>query len=162
MNNPAYNIAQINIARLNLPIDDPQNRDFVSNLDRINSLAETYPGFVWRLKDESGNATAIQVFDDPLMIVNMSIWESIDMLFAYTYRSEHVDIFRRQAEWFATLKTPHLALWWIPHNHIPMPSEGKEKLEYLSDYGATPYAFTFKKQFSSEDMLTYFSIFNQP
>lgn len=151
MTEQRYNIAQINIARLQAPIDDPQISDFVANLDRINAVAESALGFVWRLKDDSGNATAIQIFDDPLLIINMSVWESIDALFSYTYRSDHVDIFRRRGEWFGKLDTAHLVLWWIPKNKIPTPAEGKEKLAYLTKHGPTPYAFTFKKQFSASD-----------
>ena len=141
MSSQVYNIAQINIARLNRPVDDPQNIDFVANLDRLNTSAESSPGFVWRLKDDSGNATAIQVFDDPLLIINMSVWESIDALFSYTYRSDHIDIFRRRAEWFGKLEKPHLALWWIPPRKIPTAAEGKEKLAYLFQYGPTPHVF---------------------
>ena len=71
--------------------------EFMDNLDRINAVAEASPGFIWRLKDDSNNATAIRVFEDPRIAVNMSVWESIEALQAYAYRSEHVQFFRRRS-----------------------------------------------------------------
>ena len=131
MNQNDYNIAQINIAKLRYPLTDPRVKDFVDNLDRINTMAESAPGFVWRLKDETGNATNIKVFDDELLIVNMSVWKTPENLFTFTYRTDHVDIFRRREEWFETLQTPHIVLWWIPEGIIPTTQEGKDKLRYL-------------------------------
>lgn len=155
MNVQIYNIAQINIARLRYPIDNPEVKDFVSNLDRINEIAEKSEGFIWRLKDDTGNATVINISDDPLMIINMSVWQTIDQLFKYTYSSDHIDVFRRRGEWFEKHGPPHLALWWIPENTIPTPEEGKERLQHLEEYGPTPYSFTFKKRFSYTDLRNY-------
>ena len=93
-----FYVAQINIARLLAPIDSPQLKDFVDNLDRINKLAEEAKGFVWRLKGDAGNATDIRIFDDDSYIVNMSVWETIDDLFQYTYYTAHAEIFRRRRE----------------------------------------------------------------
>ena len=143
-----YHIAQLNIARLLAPIDDPLVADFVNNLDRINTLGESSLGFVWRLKDDTGNATAIKVYPDPRIIVNLTVWESIDALFDFTYKSRHVDIFRRRAEWFEPNEhIVNYVLWWIPAGTIPTVAEAKERLEYLRKHGPTPYAFSFKKRF---------------
>lgn len=151
MTNKTYYIAQINIARLKYPLEDPRVAEFVNNLDRINSLAEHAPGFVWRLKDESGNATSIKGFEDDKIIVNMSVWETIDQLFAFTYRSDHVDIFRKRGEWFENKDFVHLALWWIPAGIIPTIEEAREKLELLKSKGPSQEAFTFKKSFSHQN-----------
>ena len=148
MNEEEHYIAQINIARLKYPLTDPRVKDFVDNLDRINVVAESSPGFVWRLKDETGNATNIKVFDDENLIVNMSVWKSIDDLFTFTYRSDHIDIFRRRGEWFENMKKPQTALWWIKSTELPTVEEGKRKLSLLQVQGPTPEAFTFKKQFT--------------
>lgn len=155
MSKTTYHIAQINIARLKYSLDDLRVVDFVNNLDRINTLAESYPGFVWRLKDDTGNATAIKIYDDPLMIVNMSVWTSIEKLFGYTFRSDHIDVFRRSGEWFEKHKSANLALWWIHSGSFPSVKEGKQKLDYIRENGPTPLAFTFKKQFSSEEFENY-------
>ena len=86
------------------------------------------------------------------MIVNMSVWETIEGLFNFTYRSDHIDIFRRKGEWFNLMKESHLALWWVEEGKEPTPEEGKQKLKYIEQHGPTPIAFTFKKQFSVEEM----------
>ena len=155
MSNTAYYLAQFNIARLKHPIDDPRTAEFVANLDKINLLAEESDGFIWRLKDETGNATEINIYNDPLMIINMSVWESINHLFEYTYSSEHVDVFRKRGKWFENKISPHLVLWWVPQNKLASAENGKERLQYLSEKGPTPFAFTFKKKFTVEDVKHY-------
>lgn len=142
-----YVLAQANIARLRAPLDDPALKDFVDNLDPINLLAEKTPGFVWRLQTEEGNATALRPFDDERILVNLSVWENRDALFAYVYHSEHVTFFRRRREWFDKLDTPVLVMWWIPAGHRPTVEEAKERLDHLQQHGPTPYAFTFKESF---------------
>ncbi len=150
-----YRLAQINIARMLAPLDTPVMADFVANLDRINALAEAAPGFVWRLKGDGNDATSLRPFADDQIIVNMSVWESIEALYQYTYYSGHVEIFRRKKEWFEKMGTPALVMWWIPAGHIPTVSEGKAKLEHLEKHGPTPLAFTFKQQFTLEDFLSH-------
>lgn len=149
-----YHLAQVNIAKMRAPIDSPIMAEFVAQLDAINAVAEAAPGFIWRLQSEEGNATSIRVFDDLMLIINMSVWESVEALFEYTYRSDHVDIFRRRGDWFERMETPHMALWWIPAGHIPTPQEAKDKLALLEREGATPLAFTFKCRFTVDEMLT--------
>ena len=142
-----YHLAQYNIARLVAPLDDPRLADFVANLDRINKLADATPGFVWRHEDENGNSTGTRVRGDPLIIINFSVWESVEPLFEYAYRSEHVEMYRRRREWFELLREAPLALWWIPARHMPSVAEGEERLDHLREHGPTQYAFTFKQRF---------------
>ncbi len=142
-----FHLAQLNIARMRFALDDPRMADFVAGLGRINALADAAPGFVWRLQSESGNATDIQAFADPHLLVNMSVWESSDALRAYAYRSQHADFLRRRQEWFAPMETPTQVLWWVTTGHIPTVSEAKERLEHLTAYGPTPQAFTFRTAF---------------
>lgn len=150
-----YHIAQINIARMLAPLDTLQMADFVANLDRINALAEGSPGFIWRLKGEGNDATTLRPFPDDWLIVNMSVWETIEALHQYTYYSAHVEIFRRRGEWFSKLGTPAMVLWWIPAGHIPDLAEAKAKLEMLEKQEATPQAFTFKQRFTVEEMASF-------
>src|SRR5690349_8758764 len=111
----AYHLAQVNIGRLLAPLDTPQLAGFVSQLDQINALADASPGFVWRFMDDLGNATALRPYpDDDRIIFNMSVWESLDALMAYAYRSEHTAVMRRRREWFEPMKEAYMALWWIP------------------------------------------------
>ncbi len=148
-------LAQVNIAEMIAPINDPVMADFVNNLDRINMLAEQSPGFVWRLKGDEGNATAITVFDNLFLIINMSVWENLDTLFDFTYKTAHVEILKRKKEWFKNMPRMHMAFWYIDKGHQPTPEEAKERLYYLQEYGQSPYAFSFKSRFSIEDLKDY-------
>jgi len=142
-----YHLAQINIGRLVAPLDDPRIAGFVAQLDPINALAEQSPGFVWRLKSDSGNATDIAYNDDPFVIVNMSVWESVDALRNYVYRSQHRNVLKDRAKWFEKMDKPHYCLWWITAGHIPTVAEGRERLEHYQLHGATAYSFWFQKLF---------------
>jgi hypothetical protein len=145
-----YYVAQVNIAQMLAPIDSPVMADFVALLDPINALADESPGFIWRLKSDEGNATSIRAYEDDFIIVNMSVWRDIDSLFQFTYASDHVDVFRRRREWFEHMKLPFMALWYV--QEMPTPVQARERLEYLQEHGPTPYAFTFKKRFTVEDL----------
>lgn len=148
-------LAQVNIAKMIDEIDSPTMADFVNNLDRINALAESSPGFIWRLVEEENNATSITIFDDRFIIVNMSVWKTIDSLFKFTYSTDHVEIFKRKKEWFHKIKERHMALWYIDENTMPSPQQAKERLAYLQKHGETPHAFTFKSKFTAEDAANY-------
>lgn len=150
-----YHIAQVNIVRALYPLDDPRIAEFMDNLVRINELGKQTPGFVWILEGSDGTATSIHMYEDPSILVNMTVWESIEALFQYTYYSAHTDFFRRRHEWFHASTTPSLALWWVPAGHTPTLEEARERLEILTERGATPLAFTFKQKFTVEQMLEY-------
>ena len=141
-----YQLAQVNIGRLKAPIDAPEIKDFVDNLDRINALAEAQPGFVWRLVGEGDNAMDIRAFDDPDMAINLSVWESPDHLAAFVYRTAHREIMRRRREWFHAMET-YMTLWWVHAGHRPTPAEARERLETLQRLGPTSQAFTFRQLF---------------
>jgi len=142
-----YYLAQINIGRILAAIDDPIMAEFVAQLPAINVLADSTPGFVWRLQTESGDATSIRIYEDSMIAVNMSVWESVDALREYVYKSAHSGVLRDHKRWFEKFDGPYYALWWIPAGHIPTPQEGKERLEYLREHGDTAYAFSFKNMF---------------
>jgi hypothetical protein len=145
-----YHIAQVNIARALAPLTDPLMKGFVDQLDYINSVADRSPGFVWRLKADDGNATSIRAFDDPLMIVNMSVWRSVEALFGYVFRSDHLKPMRERRNWFSKLDRPHSALWWIRAGHRPDVEEACYRLDLLRERGPTPAAFTFAALFDQE------------
>lgn len=145
-----YNLAQINIAHAQAPMDSAVMKGFVDSLAEINALADNAPGFVWRLQTEAGDSTSIQVFDDPLLLVNMSVWEDIESLKNYVYKSLHVDLIRDRDVWFNKLTKPYQALWWVPKGHIPSVAEGKERLELLQNGKPSKEAFTFSKPFSCD------------
>lgn len=142
-----HQLAQINIARMLAPIDSPVMADFVAQLDVINALAEGSPGFVWRLVGAGNDATSLRPFPDDYLIVNMSVWESMDALKQYVYRSDHTRVMRARAKWFEKLGEAHMVLWWVPAGHIPTVEEAKSRLMVLREQGESPAAFTFHKPF---------------
>ncbi len=143
---PGFQLAQLNVAHLLEPLDSPRLADFVANLERINQLAEQSPGFVWRLQDEAGDATALRPFADDV-IVNMSVWQDIAALHTFAFRSAHADILRRRREWFARMADAYAVLWWVPANHRPGMEEAAERLASLRAHGPTEFAFTFRDAF---------------
>ena len=145
---PNYHLAQINIARLLAPIDDPLLAEFVAQLAPINALADSSPGFVWRLQTESGDATSIQVYDDNMIIVNLTVWEDVNSLREFAYKSAHAGVMRDRMRWFEKFNGPYYALWWVPAGHIPSTEEAKERLEHLREQGDSAYAFSFQHLFA--------------
>ena len=142
-----YYIAQINIARMLAPIEDPVMADSVAQLVPVNALADESPGFIWRLQSESGDATAIRVYDDDMVIINLTAWENIEALREYVYKGAHHAVLRDRNRWFEKFEGPFYALWWIPAGHLPTAEEGKRHLDYLREHGDAAYAFSFKKLF---------------
>ncbi|MCB4797361.1 DUF3291 domain-containing protein [Neotamlana laminarinivorans] len=149
-----YNLAQVNIAKCLAPLNDPIMQGFVNNVQKMNAIADQSEGFIWRLQDEDKSEVA-QIFKDPTLIVNISVWKNIDSLFNYTYKTEHANIFKHKNKWFSKIKSNHMAFWYIPENKIPTLQEAKHKLDYLNKNNSTPYAFTFKDKFSVTDFINY-------
>jgi hypothetical protein len=154
-----WHIAQLNVGRAVAPPGSPELADFMAALDRINALAESSPGFVWRLQSSSGNATDILVSADPRFLVNMSVWSSVESLFAFVYRSGHTEVMKRRREWFEKPAEAYQVLWWIPAGHVPTVEEALERLAQLRREGPTERAFSFSRRYpppgergSAEDM----------
>ena len=147
-----YHLAQVNIGRVKAPVEDPIMAGFMRRLDEINALAERSPGFLWRLKTDEGNATYFRPYpDDDRILINMSVWESVETLKAYVYKSAHVELLRERHRWFEQFAGVYLALWWIPAGHIPTLQEATERLSQLELHGPTPYAFHFQQTFRAEE-----------
>ena len=143
-----HQLAELNVGRFRgVNIHDPIMKEFADNLDKINALAESYDGFIWRLKDENNNATAFNPYEDERIAVNMSIWRNIESLENFAYKSGHVDFLRRKREWFENFGSAYLVLWWIPIDTLPTLEEAIARLDYLQLHGSTLHAFTFKNQF---------------
>jgi hypothetical protein len=134
-------LAQLNVGRVRHPLDDPRMAGFVDNLDLINGIAERSKGFVWRMKDDSGSATNIRAFDDPQMILNMSVWESIEALEGFVWQTVHKRFYGRRHEWFGTLEGPYFVMWWITPGHRPDVGEALARLDHLKTHGSSEHAF---------------------
>jgi len=149
-----YQLAQINIARMLAPLDDPLMAAFVEQLDSINAVADASPGFVWRLQATEGNATAVRAYDDTHILVNLSVWGSLETLAAFVYAGAHRPVMQRRRQWFARFDGPYTALWWALQGHIPTVDEARERLEHLRTHGPTEVAFTFKSPFAPPDSVS--------
>jgi len=146
-----YHIAQVNIGRIKGPLDGPVMAGFVARLDEINALADNCPGFVWRLQTSEGNATYLRPYADDRILLNMSVWETIDALKLYVYRTAHAELLRQRHQWFESFAGAYAALWWVPAGHIPGIDEAKKRLAYLDAHGPTQFAFTFKVAFQPDE-----------
>ena len=144
-----YQLAQINIARMKgVNIDDPIMKEFVDNLERVNALAESSEGFIWRLKDDTANdATSFNPYDDEQIIINISVWENIENLENFVYKTFHTDFLKRRREWFQTFGKAYTAMWWIPENAFPTLEEAVTQLDFLQKNGASQHVFDFRKKF---------------
>ena len=140
-------LAQVNIALPLAPLDTPLLAEFLAALEPVNAAADAAPGFVWRMQTEDGDATAVRGFGDDRLIVNMSVWTSLETLRAFVYANRtHLDVMRRRREWFERLEV-HTALWWVPVGHRPTVAEAEERLAALRALGPTPFAFGFRAHF---------------
>lgn len=148
MVNDLYQLAQVNIALLREPIDSALLADFVSELEPVNALADSSPGFLWRLQTDEGDATSIRAFGDDRLIVNMSVWESVEALAEFVYRDpRHRSVLKQRNKWFHKIAESHVVLWWVPAGHVPTVAEAEERMTFLRTHGPTPIAFTFKDRF---------------
>jgi hypothetical protein len=146
-------LAQINIGHIRAPLDDPAMADFSGNLERINGLADSSPGFVWRYTTgEADDATALRPFDDDRVLINYSVWESREALWDYVYRTAHLEFLRRRREWFDRMTEAYQALWWVPAGHRPSVDEAIDRLDRLRRAGPTPDSFTFRDFFDLDSV----------
>ena len=151
-----YVLAQVNVARMREPLDSPLLADFVAALGPVNAAADAAPGFVWRLQTEDGNATAVRAFEwdgagSAGVLVNMSVWESVEALAGYVYSEAHRRVLRRRREWFERMAEASMALWWVPRGHVPTTREAEERVRYLRRHGPTARAFTLRVHFPPPD-----------
>jgi hypothetical protein len=147
-----FHLAQVNIGKIRGPLDGPVMAGFMQRLEEINALADRSPGVVWRLQTDEGNATYFRPYEhDDRILLNMSVWESVEALKNYVYRTAHAELLRQRHEWFERFARVYMALWWVPAGHLPGIDEAKKRLEHLEKHGPTQYAFTFKNVFPPDE-----------
>ncbi|MEU0393122.1 DUF3291 domain-containing protein [Streptomyces sp. NPDC006208] len=142
-----YELAQVNIGRLKHPLDSPELKDFVDNLDPVNAVADAADGFVWRLQNDSGNATDLRVFGDDWLLVNMSVWRDTNALTAFMYQGTHRELLARRYEFFERVQEVMTTMWWVESGHRPTVREAEERLLHVREHGPTERAFTLRKSF---------------
>ncbi|WP_226664729.1 DUF3291 domain-containing protein [Microbulbifer aggregans] len=149
----SYHLAQVNIAYGIETLDHPVMAGFVAELDRLNALADISEGFIWRLQSDEGDATAFKLYDDEKIILNMSVWESIETLKSYVYSGEHLEILKQKKQWFEKTKSAHLVLWWVPAGEIPSIEDVKSKLSLIQKLGPSEQAFNFARAYPAPDSI---------
>jgi hypothetical protein len=153
-----FHLAQVNIARMKAPLDSPELAGFVARLEEINALADNSPGFVWRLQTPEGNATYLRPYEDERILFNLSVWESVETLKHYVYRTAHAELLRDRRSWFEQFAGVFVAMWWVPAGHVPGIDEAKQRLAHLEAHGPSQYAFTFKSVHAPDE--TFLSTFD--
>ncbi|WP_219414545.1 DUF3291 domain-containing protein [Pseudonocardia nigra] len=144
-------LAQLNISLPVAPLTSPRLARFVAALEPVNALADAAPGFVWRLQTEDGDATAIRGFGDDRLIINMSVWTSIEALGDFVFQGLHREILARRREWFPRMREASQVLWWVPEGHRPTVAEAEVRLDHLRVHGPSAFAFTFRSPFPAPD-----------
>lgn len=147
-----HHIAQLNISRLNAPLDSPEMKEFVDFLEPVNRFAEESPGFVWRMKGENGEASSLMAspFDDPMIVTNLTVWADIPSLQAFVYRSVHRYFLQSRRQWFARVDGSQVVMWWVEPGTFPTLADAKARLERLDRNGPSPSGFTFQKAFDRD------------
>jgi hypothetical protein len=139
-------LAELNVGVLSHPKGSPEAAEFFDNLERVNGLAERMPGFVWRLKDEGGDATNFRLpGTHGEVAVNLSVWESAETLQAFVFRTVHAGFYRKRGNWFIKMATPHFVLWWVEDGHVPTLEEARERLDRLTREGPSEHAFGWEE-----------------
>lgn len=139
-----HHLAQLNIARWIVDPEGPVAQTFLDQLDEVNGLGDASPGFVWRMQDDSGDATDIPTPFGDEWIANLTVWESVEALRAFTFRGRHARAMQDRRTWFEDPPVPTAVLWWVPVGHRPTLEQAAERLELLRSDGPGPRAFTFR------------------
>lgn len=147
--NANFHLAQLNIADSKADIDSNIMSSFVDRLDEIHVLAESAPGFIRRYQDEEGEDAPLQIFNNPLILVNLTVWEDIDSLRHFVYKTVHKELIQGRQTWFHKIPETHQVIWWVPAGHWPTLQEAKEKLDMIRKEGPTEKAFSFAKNFEA-------------
>lgn len=142
-----FHLAQANVTIGRYPFDHWRMRGFANRVDPINDLAQRAPGFVWRPTSERMMADLLRLGRDPMLeAFNLSVWESVEALWEFTYRGLHLEAVKLSDKWFDPA-TALDVLWWVPAGYQPTTEEGLAKLDLVRQHGPTADGFTFRKRF---------------
>ena len=133
-------LAQLNVAQPRYGNDDPRFAGFMDNLERINALGASMPGFVWIRSDDTGHAMDMPT-PWPDMAANLTVWESPEALEHFVWNTVHKRFYDRKNEWFEALGEQHFVMWWVEEGHRPTLEEAKERLDHLNAHGDSDFAF---------------------
>ena len=136
-----HHLAELNIATAVADLDDPVMAGFMQSLDAVNAIAERSPGFVWRLQDETGNATNFSRGGDPRQISNLSVWESAADLEFFAWNTVHRRFMKNRHKWFLPPTAPFLVMWWLDIGTMPTIEDALARLAWLREEGPSEDGF---------------------
>ena len=110
-------------------------------------MADDSPGFIWRLKEEDSSLDNVNPHEKEQIIINLSVWESVETLRLYVYETVHTDFLRRRKEWFQRYGKAQATMWWIQDDQLPTVKEGLAKLSHYENHGSSVLAFDFRNRF---------------
>lgn len=142
-----YHLAQLNIANAVASMDSPEMAGFVARLDEIHELSDNADGFIWRWESGSVDSSVVDIFGDPRLLVNLSLWESVESLKHFVYKTVHVELIRDREAWFDKMPEMHQVVWWVPEGHIPSVTEAKQKLDTLRADGPSEAGFSMARPY---------------
>jgi hypothetical protein len=144
-----HRLAQISVDYLRYPPDAPELREFWELLAQDRELSGRAPGFLWRLPAEDEELAA-RASEDARLVIDLCVWESVELLWAFTFRGPHLELVAHRHDWFEPHVASQVALWWVPGGALPTVEEGERRLRHLAEHGPTPTAFTFATRFTPE------------
>jgi ribosomal protein L34 len=147
-----WHLAQVNVAVLRAPLEDPLMAGFAAAFDPVNRLAQESAGFVWRLPTGSGHAV-LTAEDGATHLVNLTLWRAYRDLHQFVYRSAHGQLLLRRSRWFLPTRQPSTALWWVPAGTRPGIEQALARLHHLRTHGPSPRAFSLRRQFTPNGQL---------
>ena len=138
-------IAQMNWGKLRFSLEDIRMSEFANALSKVYSLAESHPGFIWRIPDNHSELQLADLGFDKLLSATISVWTDINSLKDYTYNSMHGSYLKRSSEWFQAIDGPQLVIWDVKNNNQPTFRESFERLDYLKNNGTSSFAYGWEK-----------------
>ncbi|RKS80055.1 uncharacterized protein DUF3291 [Motilibacter peucedani] len=140
-------LAQVNVSRLIAPMSSERLAGFVAAAGPVEAEGRSAPGFVWRTAAEVPPGMRTHPFawdlgDSAGLVVNLSVWESLEALDRFVHSGQHLDALRQRRCWFSRHPEATSALWWVPEGHRPRMAEAAERLRHLRAHGPSAYAFS--------------------
>ncbi len=142
-------LCEFKIGVLKYDWDDPHVADFQNNLDRVYAVAERSPGYVWHMPPDAMEEAQLDpqgiLGANPRTASTLSVWETPEALYAFTFETVHKQFFDRRGEWYDPEVQPtRFVMWWVEEGQRPTVEQAAERLETLTRHGDTEAAFGWK------------------
>jgi len=134
-------LAEFNISKLLAPLESPQLRDFVANVDHVNSSAEHNDGLIGRSKDDTRDPVTVISPRPNDNIYTLRVWQSPEQLEHSGWNIVCRKINQRRQKWFRHVKSHCLVKWWVDEGSWPTVAEAKSRLGQFDANGNYDHAF---------------------